>query len=310
MPLHFGSLGPAVVLSLARKYIHMAISFEKVSLTAQLAAYMRQFSDIPFAADVAELLHSRQVFEALLQGHQIRPEDLLWYAPIFELRYKSVTAAIQRSGCCQVLELASGLALRGLAMSQDAGVNYIESDLAGISAEKERLIAILRGRYALADHHNLSFPAINAIEKSQLHEAVGTLHPDAPLAVVNEGLFPYLSPAEMQTVTRNIHDLLLEFSGCWITPDFSIRGEVAHVSEQQREFRRIVSAATGRNMYNNAFDSLDQLEAFLARAGFKTVVSNPLDDLPEPISMRVLGLPSSLLASMRSSLRLWVLTPA
>ena len=34
----------------------MAISFEKVSMTAQLAAYMRQFSDIPFARDVAELL--------------------------------------------------------------------------------------------------------------------------------------------------------------------------------------------------------------------------------------------------------------
>ena len=47
----------------------MSFSFEKVSLTAQLAAYMRQFSDIPFAGDVAELLHSRDVFDALLQGH-------------------------------------------------------------------------------------------------------------------------------------------------------------------------------------------------------------------------------------------------
>ena len=41
---------------------------KKISLTAQLAAYMRQFSDIPFAGDVAELLHSREVFEALLRA--------------------------------------------------------------------------------------------------------------------------------------------------------------------------------------------------------------------------------------------------
>ncbi len=288
----------------------MAISFEKVSLTAQLAAYMRQFSDIPFAGDVAELLHSREVFETLLQGHEMKPEDLLWYAPIFEVRYKSVTAAIQRSGCRQVLELASGLALRGLAMSRDADMVYIESDLEGISAEKAQLIAILRARYSLADQHNLSFPAVNAIEMSQLREAVKTLHPDEPLAVVNEGLFPYLSPAEMQAVARNIRDLLREFSGCWITPDFSIRGEVTQVSEQQRKFRRIVSAATDRSMYNNAFDSLDQLEAFLGSVGFKAVVSNALEDVPEPVSMRVLGLPPSLLAPLRSSLRLWVLTPA
>jgi O-methyltransferase involved in polyketide biosynthesis len=288
----------------------MAISFEKVSLTAQLAAYMRQFSDIPFAGDVAELLHSREVFEALLQAHEMRPDDLVWYAPIFEVRYKSVTAAIKRSGCRQVLELASGLALRGLAMSEDAHMNYIESDLTSISSEKAQLIATLRARYGLADHHNLSFPAINAIEMSQLREAVKALRPDAPLAVVNEGLFPYLSSAEMEDVARNIRDLLLEISGCWITPDFSLRGEVTQVSEQQRKFRRIVSAATERSMYNNAFDSLDQLEAFFGRAGFKAVVSNALDDVPEPVSMGVLGLPSSLLAPLRSSLRLWVLTPA
>ncbi len=286
-----------------------AMSFEKVNLTAQLAAYMRQYSDIPFARDVAELLHSREVFEALLQGHGMKPDDLLWYAPIFEVRYKSVTAAIRRSGCRQVLELASGLALRGLDMSQDAGVKYIESDLESISAEKAQIIAILRARYALTDHHNLSFPAVNAFEMGQLRAAVKSLRLDAPLAVVNEGLFPYLTQAEMQDVARNIHDLLVEFSGCWITPDFSIRGEVTQVSEQQRKFRQIVSAATDRNMYDNAFNSLEQLEAFLGKVGFKAVVSNPLDDTPEPVSMRMLGLPSSVLSPLRSSLRLWVLSP-
>ncbi|MGE5223955.1 MAG: hypothetical protein ACM3PY_16065 [Omnitrophica WOR_2 bacterium] len=45
----------------------------------------------------------------------------------------------------------------------------------------------------------------------------------------------------MQDVARSIRDLLLEFGGCWITPDFSIRGEVTQVLQQQREFRRIVS---------------------------------------------------------------------
>ena len=67
---------------------------------------MRQFSDIPFASEVAELLYSREVFEALPQGHQMTPEDLVWYPPIFEVRSKCVSEAIQRSGSRQVLELA------------------------------------------------------------------------------------------------------------------------------------------------------------------------------------------------------------
>jgi O-methyltransferase involved in polyketide biosynthesis len=286
----------------------MDIDYEKISLTAQLAAYMRQFSDIPFASDVAELLHSREVFEALLQGQQMTPEDLLWYAPIFEVRYKSVTEAIRRTGSHQVLELASGLTLRGLAFTQDPRYTYIESDLAGISAEKEAIIASLRQKYGLADHDNLHFPAVNALDRSQLQEAVKRLNRDQPLVVGNEGLFPYLSPDEMRAVVGNIRELLAEFQGSWITPDFSIKDEVYQVSEQQRNFRRIVAAATEHQMYNNAFDSLEQLSAFLNEMGLSAAVHNPLDEIGEIVSLRRLHLPAALLDPIKASLRLWVLS--
>jgi O-methyltransferase involved in polyketide biosynthesis len=286
----------------------MDIDYEKISLTAQLAAYMRQFSDIPFASDVAELLHAREVFEALLQGQQMTPEDLLWYAPIFEVRYKSVTEAIRRTGSHQVLELASGLTLRGLAFTQDPRYTYIESDLAGISAEKEAIIARLRQKYGLADHDNLHFPAINALDRSQLQEAVKRLNRDQPLVVATEGLFPYLSPDEMRAVVGNIRDLLAEFQGSWITPDFSIKDEIYQVSEQQRNFRRIVAAATEHQMYNNAFDSLEQLSAFLNEMGLSAAVRNPLDEIGEIVSLRRLHLPAALLDPIKASLRLWVLS--
>jgi len=286
----------------------MDIDYEKISLTAHLAAYMRQFSDIPFASDVAELLHSREVFEALLLGQQMTPEDLLWYAPIFEVRYKSVTEAIRRSGSNQVLELASGLTLRGLAFTQDPRYTYIESDLTGISAEKKAIIASLRQKYGLADHANLHFPAVNALDRSQLQEAVKRLNRDQPLVVVSEGLFQYLSPDEMRAVVRNIRDLLSEFKGSWITPDFSIKDEVDQVSDLQRNFRRIVAAATGHKMYNNSFDSLEQLRAFLREMGLSAAIHNPVDEISEIISLRRLHLPASLHDSIKASLRLWVLS--
>jgi O-methyltransferase involved in polyketide biosynthesis len=286
----------------------MDIDYEKISLTAQLAAYMRQFSDIPFASDVAELMHSREVFEALLQGQQMTPEDLLWYAPIFELRYKSVTEAIRRTGSRQVLELASGLTLRGLAFTQDPRYTYIESDLTGISAEKKVIIDRLRQKYGLADHANLHFPAVNALDRSQLQEAAKRLNRDQALVIVNEGLFQYLSPDEMRAVVGNIRELLSEFKGCWITPDFSIKDEVNQVTEQQRNFRRIVTAATEHKMYNNAFDSLEQLMAFLREMGLSAAVHNPLDDTGEIVSLRRLHLPAALLDPIKASLRLWVLS--
>ncbi len=286
----------------------MDIHYEKISLTAQLAAYMRQFSDIPFASDVAELLHSRQVFEALLQGQHMTPQDLLWYAPIFEVRYKAVTDAIRRTGIYQVLELASGLTLRGLSFTQDPRYTYLESDLTGITAEKQAIIASLREKHGLADHANLHFPAVNALDRSQLQEAVKRLDRGQPLVVVSEGLFPYLSPDELHTVARNTRDLLAEFNGTWITTDFSIKDEVNQVSDQQRNFRRIVAAATDHKMYSNAFDTLEQLMAFLREMGLSAAVHNPLDEIGEIVSLRRLHLPPDLLDPIKPSLRLWVLT--
>jgi O-methyltransferase involved in polyketide biosynthesis len=285
----------------------MDIDYEKISLTAQLAAYMRQFSDIPYAGDVAELLHSQEVFEDLLRGQQMTPEDLLWYAPIFEARYKAVTEAIRRTGIRQVLELASGLTLRGLVFTRDPGCTYIESDLGGISAEKRALIASLREKYNLVDHGNLHFPAVNALDREQLQAAVKGLDRDQPMVVVSEGLFPYLSRDEMRTVVGNIRGLLEEFKGSWITTDFSIREEVNQVSEQQRKFRRIVAAATEHKMYNNAFDSLEQLMAFLDGMRLSAEIRNPLDEIGEIVSIRRLHLPEGLLDPLRASLRLWVL---
>ncbi len=284
----------------------MDIDYEKISLTAQLAAYMRQFSDIPFAGDVAELLHSRQVFEALLQGQQTTPDDLVWYAPIFEVRYKAVSEAIRRSGMRQVLELASGLTLRGLTFTQDPRYTYIESDLAGISTEKKAVIASLRQKYGLADHGNLHFPAVNALDRRQLQEAAKLLNGDEPLVVVSEGLFPYLSRDEMRTVVSNIGELLAECKGSWITTDFSIKDEVNEVSEQQRNFRRIVAAATEHKMYNNAFDSVEQLTAFLHEMGLSASVHHPVDEIGEIVSLRRLQLPPTLLDPIKGSLRLWV----
>jgi len=286
----------------------MDIDNEKISLTAHLAAYMCQFSDIPFARDVAELMHSREVFEALLQGQQMTPEDLLWYAPIFEVRYKSMSEAIRRTGSRQVLELASGLTLRGLAFTQDPRYTYIESDLTGISAEKKAVIASLRQKYGLVDLANLHFPAVNALDRRQLQEAVKRLNRHQPLVVVNEGLFQYLSPDEMRAVVGNIRELLAEFNGSWITSDFSINTEVNQVSEQQRNFRRIVAAATGHKMYNNAFDSVEQLMAFLREMGLSAAVHNPVDQTGEIVSLRRLHLPASLLDPIKASLRLWVLS--
>lgn len=285
----------------------MPVNYEKISLTAKLAAYMRQFSDIPFAKDVALHIKAQQAFESLLRDNDMQPEDLLWYAPIFEVRYKSIAAAIRKSGIRQVLELASGLSLRGLAMTQEPDIMYVESDLEELTAEKAILVDEIRRQYRLTQHGNLHLMVANALDQNELRVAVENFRHDQPIVVVNEGLFQYLSAGEMKTVALNIRELLREFGGIWITPDFSLKEHVLEVSEQQRRFRSAVAAATERKLYNHTFENSEQLEAFFDGLGLQAQVLNQLDVAPDAVSLETLKLPHRILDRAKPRLRLWIL---
>src|ERR1044071_4599611 len=101
----------------------------RISVTAKLAAYYRQFSDIPFAAEAAKRIGANADFEQILDEHGLEREKLTFYAPMFEARYKSITELIRKSGTSQVLELASGYSLRGLDLTLTPSFRYVEADL-------------------------------------------------------------------------------------------------------------------------------------------------------------------------------------
>lgn len=100
--------------------------FDAISPTAMLVTYARQFSDIPFTTELAQLINIPAVFEQFAIDRQ---EDILLLAALFEAHYKAVNSAIARSESKQIVELASGLLPRGMVMSQHSDMTFVESDL-------------------------------------------------------------------------------------------------------------------------------------------------------------------------------------
>ena len=286
------------------------MSFAKVSPTAKLVAYMRQFSDIPFAKDVAQHLRAKEAVEALLRDERAAPEDLLLYAPILEARYKSIVEMIRRSGATQVLELASGFSLRGLAMTRDPGITYVESDLEDLTREKAALIADLRSRYGLASHGNFHLAVADATDRGQVLAAAQALRRDSAIAVITEGLLLYLSTSELVTVARNIRELLTQFGGVWITSDLLLKEELRKAPEPQQRFRRIVASATERKLYDSAFDDDAGLHAFFGRLELNAQAVNQVDLAPDIVSLDATGLPRRLLEEARPGMRLWIMKTA
>ncbi len=162
-----------------------SIDYSKISITAKLVAYFRQFSDIPYAQDVADFVRAEQALQEIASMMETEGDDQIKlketvdqvkvYAPLLESRYKSIVQVILKTGIKQVLELASGYSLRGLAMSQDKDIFYVESDLSGVNEEKNKLVEALRAKYDLADFGNHQIVTANALERSDLEAATADL---------------------------------------------------------------------------------------------------------------------------------------
>ena len=283
-------------------------TFDRVSTTAQFVAYWRQYTDIPFALDVAVYINANETIETFLRDNHVAPGEVSWYAPLFEVRYKSIQEAVRRFGLQQVVELASGFSLRGLSLTRDPGITYIETDLRGLTDEKAALVSGLRQKYGLSDYGNFHMSAADALDPGQLMFAARLLRDDRPAAVVSEGLFPYLTVREMETVVINIKTLLARYGGVWITPDFLLKGDGTRTFQQRRQVGDAIAQLTGRRLHSTMFDSEQQLFSFFERFGLQAGVLNQADLAPDIVSLKALNLPQDIIEKARPKLNLWVLT--
>ena len=296
------------------------IDYSKISITAKLVAHLRQFSDIPFAQDVAEHIKAEEAIQEIarrLNTENQSPEERKEMeaegkvsAPLLEARYKSIVEVIHQTGIKQVLELASGFSLRGLAMAQDTGISYVESDLPDLNTEKTKLISTLREKYQLEDRGNHHVATANALARTELEAAAEPLDRDKPILIVNEGLIPYLSEAEIENLTENVRYLLGKFNGgSWITPDFTTRQTADDVSEHRKRFRDAVSDTTARQLHGAAFASEEAIDEFISDHGFSAVHSYQTDLVKDLVSVGRLGLDSKVVERLKPHMRIWLMSP-
>ena len=283
---------------------------EKISITAKLSAYYRQFSDIAFASEVAALIGAEAAYSKLARDYGLDRDQLTAYAPMFEARYKSVSELIRKSGASQILELACGYSMRGLELTRSGTLRYVETDLQGVISTKQELLDEVRRCHHIAPSSRHHVTVADALDVEQLRVAVRELDARQPLLVLCEGLMGYLTRAETERVATNIRALLGDHGGgSWIVPDFTFVSELRNLPPERLRLRSAVRGITQRQLDASAFEDQDDLVSFFADLGFDTRVSSQIDETPSFASLASLGLPVSLLDRLRPVLRVWVMTP-
>jgi len=282
-----------------------------ISVTAKIAAYYRQFLDIPFAQEVAKRIGADAAFDRILIEHGLQREKLTFYAPMFEARYKSITQLILQSGASQVLELASGYSLRGLDLTRGGAVRYVETDLPDVVAAKLGLIEEVLQHHAIPQSPQHVVTAADALDFDQVRSAAAGLDRSRALTVLCEGLIMYLSKEQTEQLAAHVRRLLGEFAGgCWITPDFTFKVEARDLPPERVRLREAITGVTQRQIDASAFRDGDDLVAFLGRAGFDVQVRSQIDETPSFSSIQALGLSPATVERLRGVLRVWVMTPA
>jgi O-methyltransferase involved in polyketide biosynthesis len=243
-----------------------AVAHNKISPTAKLVAYLRTFTDIPYSDEIAKACNASETFAQIVGNN---PEDFLWTAPMIELRYKSIDAVLEDHDAANIIELASGVSPRGLIWTRDPSCHFLETDLSEILSEK---IAITTRILGEESRRNLRWLRVDATNQEQVLAAEEAFN-RGPIAIINEGLLPYLTHAEKAVVGRNILRLLKERSGSvWITTDVSGNDrlkDLVAADPKMGQVLQTIAGLTGRDIRSNYFASLEEGEQFFRDIGFK-----------------------------------------
>lgn len=239
-----------------------------LSVTALYTAHTWRWGKLD-GADLFASRKSRDVFNATnlaLGVARLVRRDLPSLRHGLVQRHVMIDRLVAAAGCGQVLELAAGLSRRGVTVSADPAIRYLEVDLPAMIAHKRRLLARSpRGR-AIAARPNL---VLIGHDVTTL-DLDGALAP-GPVCVVAEGLLMYLDAPAQQGLWRRLAALCAGRPGSAVVFDLVPFGEQPRPGRVGRGLERLFKRATrGRTM---AFDGRTRadLVAELRACGFTTV---------------------------------------
>jgi O-methyltransferase involved in polyketide biosynthesis len=242
--------------------------YDKISPTAWGVAYRRSLTDIPFAKDIFEQLQKR--LEESGSGDMEIFKKLMFteMTPQFEARYKLINNIIRQNPTNHILEIAAGLAPRGLEFTQDPMIEYIELDLPDMMDQKRAIVQSMQSKMNTIPNKNLYFEDGNALDLESLISA-SEHFTKGPITVTHEGLLRYLNFEEKEKVAKNIRALLEKFGGVWITPDITLRGILKIENDKHRDRINEMSTLVGRDIDQNVFEDIEHAQKFFGDLGFQ-----------------------------------------
>lgn len=187
---------------------------DSISKTAQVNLQMLAGLGVPEAVQMEHALGLEgdplRVFAHLPLARRIP----LCISCISEVLYEGANGLILEADNPTILDIACGYFPRALLMAP-LGYTYIGTDLPDVTSD----LKARRQDFSLSqeDERLAVYRTVDATDEAQMEGVLGDLR--GPLAVVTQGLLPYLNPDQKDRLARNVHSMLEREGGCWVIPD-------------------------------------------------------------------------------------------
>jgi len=258
-------------------------SHTRVAPTAYSVARSRALSDIPFAPEIAKWLEKDLRDKKRIVSDAFKPKQVV----TIEARYKLLDKLVLENCSGQVLELAAGLLPRGYLFSKK-GITYVETDLANLATQKKRMYKSIFPKLP----NTLFLEKADATKRKDLTRVARHFDKKKPLVVTHEGLLRYLTFEEKALVAKNIHLLLEEFGGVWITCDITLKKMLP------KSTLRKIKKRIGMDVSKNAFKSVKHAKRFFSELGFSVVVHSPAEIQSELVTPKLFKLDEQKVSKM------------
>lgn len=195
-------------------------------------------------------------------------------------RHQCIDALVEQAGNPVVLEIAAGLSPRGVSMSADPALSYIEVDLPVVADfKRKRLGQSEAGAAALRrDNYTLLGGDVRTLD---LHELVG----ERAVTVVIEGLFMYFEPEEQRVLWARLHDLVAAHPSSLLIFDLTPKSEEPPPGWLGRLLGGLMRLSTRGRGFADAPRTRTSIEADLAQAGFTSVHTHEPNNPPSGLSL-------------------------
>ena len=236
-------------------------NFETIIPSAKSLLLMKGHTSIPYARQAAKLMEYPKPFVPDFGNKNVS----FWARVVhFEKRYRSVDQLLSDLPIKNILELSSGFSFRGFEYVKQNGCNYIDTDLPAVIETKKTIIAALTDE-SFYIKGKLEMLPLNVLDEEQFSKITNHF-PEGHIVIVNEGLLMYLTTDEKETLCRNIHKVLNEHGGYWITADIYIKNR--HKLFNFEADNKTKEFFEKHSIEYNKFESFEEADAFFMRMGF------------------------------------------